>query len=223
MGGIVGRLFHEFSVTLSVSILVSAVVSLTLTPMMCARFLRQDPPGKKHGRLYMLSENCFNAVLNGYSRSLRWVLRHSFLMLLVTFAVLGVTVWLYGEVPKGFFPQQDTGQITGTTEAAQDISFSAMVEKQSLVTDIILKDPAVDSIGSSVGSGGGGSGNTGRMFITLKPKNQRSDDAFQIVARLRNKLHESRGSVFFCNRTRISGLADVPRKVSFSIPWLVKT
>ena len=187
MGGLVGRLFHEFSVTLSASILVSAVVSLTLTPMMCARFLKQDPPEKVHGWFYKTSEKCFDSVLGVYSRSLRWVLRHSFLMLLVTFAVIGVTVWLYGVVPKGFFPQQDTGMISGQTEAAQDISFSAMVEKQSLVTAVIMKDPAVDSVGSSVGSGGGGSGNNGRMFITLKPKSQRKDDAFTIVARLRQK------------------------------------
>jgi multidrug efflux pump len=187
MGGLVGRLFHEFSVTLSASILVSAVVSLTLTPMMCARFLKQDPPEKEHGWFYTASEKCFDSVLGVYSRSLRWVLRHSFLMLFVTFAVIGVTVWLYGIIPKGFFPQQDTGMISGQTEAAQDISFTTMVEKQSLVTAVIMKDPAVDSVGSSVGSGGGGSGNNGRMFITLKPKNQRKDDAFAIVARLRQK------------------------------------
>jgi multidrug efflux pump len=187
MGGLVGRLFHEFSVTLSASILVSAVVSLTLTPMMCARFLKQDPPEKEHGWFYTASEKCFDFVLGVYSRSLRWVLKHSFLMLFVTFAVIGVTVWLYGIIPKGFFPQQDTGMIMGQTEAAQDISFTTMVEKQSLVTAVIMKDPAVDSVGSSVGSGGGGSGNNGRMFITLKPKNQRKDDAFAIVARLRQK------------------------------------
>jgi multidrug efflux pump len=187
MGGLVGRLFHEFSVTLSASILVSAVVSLTLTPMMCARFLKQDPPEKERGWFYTASEKCFDSVLGVYSRSLRWVLRHSFLMLFVTFAVIGVTVWLYGIIPKGFFPQQDTGMISGQTEAAQDISFTTMVEKQSLVTAVIMKDPAVDSVGSSVGSGGGGSGNNGRMFITLKPKNQRKDDAFAIVARLRQK------------------------------------
>jgi multidrug efflux pump len=187
MGGIVGRMFHEFAVTLSASILVSAVVSLTLTPMMCARFLKQEPPGVRHGWFYRISEKGFDSALSLYSRSLSWVLKHSFLMLLVTFGVVGLTVWLYTIVPKGFFPQQDTGMIVGQTEAAQDISFGAMVEKQSLVTSIIMKDPAVDSVGSSVGSGGGGGGNNGRLFITLKPKTQRQDDAFAVVARLRRK------------------------------------
>jgi multidrug efflux pump len=187
MGGVVGRLFHEFSVTLSVAILVSAVVSLTLTPMMCGRFLRQNVPEVERGWFYELTERGFKAILDLYAVTLRWVLKHSFIMLVVTFAVLIVTIWLYGIVPKGFFPSQDTGQIMGITEAAQDISFDEMVRKQAQVTELVLKDPAVESIGSSVGSGGGGSGNQGRMFISLKPENQRKDSALAVVARLRQK------------------------------------
>lgn len=215
MGGIVGRLFREFSVTLSASILVSAVVSLTLTPMMCARFLRPDPPDKQYGRLYRSSEKGFGAILNVYSRSLRWVLKHSFLMLLVTFAVICTTVWLYGVVTKGFFPQQDTGQIHGMTEAAQDISFGAMVEKQNLVTNIILKDPAVDSVGTAVGSGGGGSGNTGRIFITLKPKSERTADAFQVVARLRQEISHIPGINVFLMPNQDIRIGGRPSKGQF--------
>ena len=187
MGGIIGRLFHEFSVTLSVAILVSAAVSLTLTPMLCSRLLREEKPGQAQGWFYRGTEAAFKGMLGIYSRSLRWVLRHSFLMLLVTAATLCVTIWLYSIVPKGFFPQQDTGMIMGITEAAQDISFDAMVSKQSQVTEIVRHDPAVAGVTSVVGSGGGGSINTGRMFITLKPRNQRNVTATQVVARIRGK------------------------------------
>jgi multidrug efflux pump len=187
MGGIIGRQFHEFSVTLSVAILVSAVVSLSLTPMLCSRFLRQEKPGQSHGWFYRITERAFSGMLNIYSRSLRWVLRHSFLMLLVTAATLAVTIWLYTIVPKGFFPQQDTGMLMGMTEGAQDISFATMVQKQNLVTEIVKRDPAVQSVSSFVGSGGGASGSTGRMFITLKPRKERTASASQVVARLRGK------------------------------------
>src|SRR5208283_3630509 len=127
MGGIIGRQFHEFSVTLSVAILVSAVVSLTLTPMLCSRWLREEKPEQTHGWFYRATEKIFSGMLGIYSTSLRWVLRHSFLMLLVTATTISLTVWLYNVVPKGFFPQQDTGMVFGITEAAQDISFDAMV------------------------------------------------------------------------------------------------
>ncbi|MGA8655185.1 MAG: efflux RND transporter permease subunit [Chthoniobacterales bacterium] len=187
MGGIIGRQFHEFSVTLSVAILVSAVVSLSLTPMLCSRLLRQEKPGQSHSWFNRITERAFSGMLNLYSRSLRWVLRHSFLMLLVTAATLALTIWLYTIVPKGFFPQQDTGMLMGMTEGAQDISFAAMVQKQNLVTEIVKRDPAVQSVSSFVGSGGGASGSTGRMFITLKPRKERTASASEVVARLRGK------------------------------------
>jgi hydrophobe/amphiphile efflux-1 (HAE1) family protein len=187
MGGIIGRLFHEFSVTLSVAILVSAVVSLTLTPMLCSRLLREEKPAQSRGWFYHATEKLFDGILGIYSRSLRWVLRHSFLMLLVTGVTLCLTVWLYNIVPKGFFPQQDTGLVFGITEAAQDISFEAMVEKQNQVTEIVKRDPAVATVTSAVGSGGGGSLNTGRMFISLKPRKERNVTATEFVARIRGK------------------------------------
>jgi hydrophobe/amphiphile efflux-1 (HAE1) family protein len=187
MGGIIGRQFHEFSVTLGIAILVSAVVSLTLTPMLCSRFLREEKPEQSRGWFYRVTERMFAGLLALYSRSLRWVLRHSLLMLLVTAATLGVTICLYNIVPKGFFPQQDTGMVMGITEAAQDISFDAMVAKQNQVTEIVKRDPAVASITSAVGSGGGGSSNTGRMFITLKPRRERNVTATEVVARIRGK------------------------------------
>jgi multidrug efflux pump len=187
MGGLIGRQFHEFSVTLSIAILVSGIVSLTVTPMLCSRLIKEEHPGQPGGRFYRVTENMFNRMLGFYSRTLRWVLKHSFLMLLVTVATIGLTIWLYGIVPKGFFPQQDTGTIMGITEGAQDISFDAMVEKQNQVTDIVKRDPAVASVTSAIGSGGGGSSNQGRMFITLKARNERKDNATQVVARLRAK------------------------------------
>jgi multidrug efflux pump len=187
MGGIIGRQFHEFSVVLSVAILVSGAVSLTLTPMLCSRLMKEEHPDQPRGRFYRVTEAVFNAMLGFYSRSLRWVLQHSFLMLLVTVATICVTVWLYNIVPKGFFPQQDTGSIMGITEGAQDISFDAMVEKQNQVTEIVKRDPAVASVTSAIGSGGGGSGSQGRMFLTLKPRKERQDNATQVVARLRGK------------------------------------
>jgi hydrophobe/amphiphile efflux-1 (HAE1) family protein len=187
MGGIIGRQFHEFSVTLSVAILVSGLVSLTLTPMLCSRLIKEERPDQARGYFYRITEGMFNGMLGFYARSLRWVLKHSFLMLLVTVATIGLTIWLYNIVPKGFFPRQDTGSIMGLTEGAQDISFDAMVEKQNQVTEIVKRDPAVASITSAIGSGGGGSGNQGRMFITLKPRRERQDNATQVVARLRAK------------------------------------
>ena len=192
MGGLIGRLFHEFAVTLSVAILVSAGVSLTLTPMLCAQFLKAEDPHKKRGWFYRSTESVFDALLHGYSASLRWVLRHSYIMLFVTVMVTGVTVWLYTIVPKGFFPQQDTGQMMGTTEAAQDISFAAMTEKQTQVVQAVMADPAVQTIGSFFGGGSGSALNNGRVFVTLKPKGrgpgERMDSPDVIMARLRKKM-----------------------------------
>ncbi len=179
MGGLIGRLFREFAVTLSASILVSAVVSLTLTPMLCGQFLRRQASGQR---------STFSQRLQDiYARALRWVLRHRFLTQMLTVATLVATIWLYSFTPKGFFPQQDTGLLIGTTEAAQDISFAEMAKKQQQVVGVLLADPAIATVGSFVGSGGGGaSQNNGRMFIALKPPSERPPvDA--IMARLRAK------------------------------------
>jgi len=202
MGGLIGRLFHEFAVTLSVAILVSLVVSLTLTPMLCGQFLKAEDRSRRRGLIDRLSERGFNGMHKFYERTLKWVLQHEFTMLIVTAAVIVATVYLYFVVPKGFFPQQDTGQMTGTTEAAQDISFEAMREKQEEVVKIVMADPAVQAVGSFFGGGAFGAAlNNGRMFISLKPKgigkNDRKDDAGVVIARLRQKLAKIPGAQLF--------------------------
>jgi multidrug efflux pump len=210
MGGIIGRQFHEFAVTLSVAILVSAVVSLTLTPMLCSRLLREEKSDQPRSWFYRVTEKMLSGLIGYYSSSLRWVLRHSFLMLIVTAVTVCLTIWLYTIVPKGFFPQQDTGLIMGITEAAQDISFDAMVLKQNQVTEIVKNDPAVASVTSAVGSGGGGSLNTGRMFITLKPRRERDLNATEVVARIRGKTARIPGIGVFLQASqdiRIGGRA----------------
>src|SRR5262245_21936423 len=169
MGDIVGRLFREFAITLSVTILVSAIVSLTLTPMMCSRLLRQKSEGHQ-GRIYQASERIFQKIIDAYALTLRWVLRFRVLTLLVAFATLVLTVWLYIVVPKGFFPVQDTGVIQGISEASQRISFPAMAEKQEALAKVILKDPAVESLSSFIGVDGTNTTlNSGRVLINLKP------------------------------------------------------
>jgi hydrophobe/amphiphile efflux-1 (HAE1) family protein len=190
MGGLIGRLFHEFAVTLSLAILVSGVISLTLTPMLCSRFLKSQASYGKPGPFYRASEWVFKRLLAVYEQGLRWVLRHQPLMLAITFITLGFTVFVYAEIPKGFFPQQDTGSISGTTDAAQDISFSAMSRLQDQMARIVLADPAVETLGSFIGASSGSTTvNNGRMFITLKPRSQRPGkvSADQIIARLRRK------------------------------------
>jgi multidrug efflux pump len=181
MRGIVGRLFREFAVVLSVAIAVSLFVSLTATPMMCARFLRHE--SGRHGRVYRSSEWAFNRLLRGYDVSLRWVLRHQFLILLVTIATVCVNVYLFIATPKGFFPQQDTGRVSGLIQGDQDLSFTAMSQKMRVFTDIVDKDPAVDSVTSFTGGGSGGS--TARLFAQLKPLNERKISADQVIARIR--------------------------------------
>ena len=183
MGGLIGRLFHEFAVTLSMAIMVSGVISLTLTPMLCSRFLKSQASYGKPGRFYKASEWTFNQVFAAYERGLRWVLRHQSLMLAVTVITLGVTVFLYVEIPKGFFPQQDTGSLSGMTDSSQDISFKALSRIQDQMARIVLADDAVETLGSYVGV------NSGRMFITLKPRGQRPGKATaeQIIARLRKR------------------------------------
>jgi multidrug efflux pump len=194
MGGIVGRLFREFAVVLSIAISISLLISLTATPAMCAKFLR--PLGeKRHGRFYRASEWLFDRLLGGYRRSLQWVLRHQPLTLAVTIATACLSVYLYIIVPKGFFPQQDTGRIGGSVQAAQDISFDAMRVKMSAFVDIVMKDPAVNTI---VGfAGGNTSSNSGRMFVTLKPLAERKVSADQVIARLRGKLAVVPGATLF--------------------------
>ncbi len=193
MGGIVGRLFREFAVTLSVAILVSLVVSLTTTPMMCARLLKHEP-APRHGRFYLAGERAFGWALDRYERSLGWALRHSRFMLLVLLATIGLNVYLYVIVPKGFFPQQDTGRIIGSIQADQAISFQAMRPKLAAFVDIIGKDPAVANV---IGFTGGSQRNTGRMFIALKPLEQRKASADQVINRLRGKLAQVPGATLF--------------------------
>jgi len=195
MGGIIGRLFREFAVTLTMTIFVSLVVSLTLTPMMASRFLREEKHAK-HGRLYQLSENAFDALLRAYERGLDLVLRWRLTTLMVFFATLVLSVYLFMIIPKGFFPQQDTGLITASSEAAQDISFADMKVHQEELGKIVQADPDVASVAMSIG-GSGGALNTGRMFITLKPRDERSASAQQIITRLRPQLEKVQGARLF--------------------------
>jgi hydrophobic/amphiphilic exporter-1 (mainly G- bacteria), HAE1 family len=195
MGGIIGRLFREFAVVLSMTIAVSAFVSLTLTPVMAARFLRQAGE-TRHGRLYMLSERGFDAMLHAYERGLDLVLRHRFVTLMIFFATAALSVWLFIVIPKGFFPQQDTGLITGISEAGQDVSFAKMQELQEKLGAVVQRDPDVASVAMSIG-GTGNALNTGRMYITLKPRDERRSNAFQVIDRLRPELDKVEGARLF--------------------------
>jgi hydrophobe/amphiphile efflux-1 (HAE1) family protein len=198
MGGLIGRLFHEFAVTVSLAILVSGVISLTLTPMLCSRFLKPEAAYRRPGLFIRACESSFNWLLGHYETGLRWVLLHHSFMLAVAFLTLVATVLLYRAVPKGFFPQQDTGIIMGTTDAAQDISFAAMTELQQKTAKIVLDDPAVATMASFIGAGAGASTvNNGRMFITLKPRSERNVSADQIINRLRKKLAGVSGVTLF--------------------------
>ncbi len=198
MQGLVGRLFREFAVVLSTAIAVSLVISLTVTPMLCAKFLR--PETKKHGRIYRFSERAFNGMLKLYRVSLGVVLRHQFLTLLVTIGTAALSIYLYVIAPKGFFPQQDTGRLSGGVQASQDISFPAMQEKMKQYVQIVLKDPAVNNLVAF--SGGQGSANTGRMFVVLKPPSERKVTADQIINRLRPKLAVVPGATLFLTATQ---------------------
>ncbi len=194
MSGLIGRLFREFAVTLAMTIVVSAVVSLTLTPMMASRFLR-DHTHDRHSRLFMMCERGFAALANGYARGLDAVLRHRAATLMVFLATLAATVYLFVIIPKGFFPQQDTGVLFGTSDAPQDVSFAQMMKLQEQLGAIVQADPDVATVGMALGSGVGSSAqNSGRMFITLKPREERKADAFQIIARLRPKLAQVNGA-----------------------------
>ena len=193
MGGVIGRLFHEFAVTLSSAILVSLVVSLTLTPSLCARFLRKEGD-QPENRFSSLFEAAFSAMQSSYRRGLDWVFQHVVLMQILTAATIFLTAYLYTVVPKGFFPQQDTGLIFGTTEGAQDISFLSMQEKQQQIAKIIKDDPAVEHVASVIGSNGGTSSNNGRLYIAMKPKAKRGLDVDGVINRLRPKLAAVKGT-----------------------------
>ncbi|HYA86031.1 MAG TPA: efflux RND transporter permease subunit, partial [Nitrospirota bacterium] len=187
MGGILGRLLHEFAVVISVAILVSGIVSLTLTPMLCSRFLR--PHGQeRHGRLYMALERFFDNLLKTYEKSLQWTLKHRIATLVITSVLFFITIFLFYIMPKGFLPTEDTGQIFAFTEAQQGISFKDMAKHQRELAAIVAKDPNVDAFMSSIGAGGpNAAANTGRIFIRLKPRSERKMSADEIIQDLRKK------------------------------------
>lgn len=197
MGGILGRLLHEFAVTIGVAILVSGFVSLSLTPMLCSRFLRHANI-QKHGRLYMASERFFAGMLQAYEWSLKIVLRHKRTTMVITGLTLVATVYLFGAIPKGFLPSEDTGQIFAFTEAQQGISFDSMVKHQRELAEIVSKDPNVDSFMSSIGASGMSvASNSGRMFIRLKPRSERRLSADEIIQELRQKVSHVTGIQMF--------------------------
>jgi hydrophobe/amphiphile efflux-1 (HAE1) family protein len=196
MGGIVGRLFREFAVTLAIAVAISGVVSLTLTPMMCGRLL--DNPATKHGFIYRQSERGFDALLSAYTRSLGWVVRHKRLMAGLSTVIVALTVYLYVYVPKGLFPQQDTSMIMGFTEAPQDVSFAAMKERQASLNQVLLQDPDVLHVNSFTGGGFGASaGNTGSVFIALRDRPARKAPIDEVIARLRKRLAKTVGISLF--------------------------
>ena len=197
MGGYIGRLFQEFAVTVSVALVLSLVISLTLTPMLCSRFLQSESEAR-HGRLYRLLERGFDLLLGAYERTLKVALKHRFLTLMVMLGSIVLTAYLYVIIPKGFFPQQDTGLIIGLAEAAQDISYASMVQRMESAVDTVMKDPAVESVASAIGSGGSTvSLNQGRVFIALKPKAERDATADQVIARLQTQLAQIPGITLY--------------------------
>jgi multidrug efflux pump len=197
MGDIVGRLFREFAITLSVTILVSAVVSLTLTPMMCSRLLKHDPEAQNKP-LYKMSERAFQSVIDFYGRTLKWVLKHQVATLIVAVATLALTIILYVIVPKGFFPVQDTGIIQGISEATESISFPLMAQKQQQLSSLILKDPAVESLSSFIGIDGTNTTlNSGRILINLKPLEERGLNASDVIRRLQPELEKVDGITLY--------------------------
>src|SRR5215467_9948191 len=197
MGDIVGRLFREFAITLAVTIIVSALVSLTLTPMMSAKLLKHRGEGNR-GRFYQVTEDYYNRIIAFYGRTVKWVLQHQTATLLVTFGTLVLTLFLYVVVPKGFFPVQDTGVIQGVSEAPDAVSFDAMAQRQQELAKVILQDKDVDSLSSFIGvDGTNTTPNEGRIQINLKPRDQRSDDASAIIRRLQPALAKVEGITLY--------------------------
>ena len=197
MGDIVGRLFREFAITLAVTILVSAAVSLSLTPMMCAKLLKHRKEGEK-GRFYEVTEDYYNRIIAFYGRTVKWVLKHQTATLVVTFGTLVLTLFLYVIVPKGFFPVQDTGVILGISQAPDNVSFDAMSERQQALAKVILQDKDVESLSSFIGvDGTNTTPNSGRIQINLKPRDKRSDDASAIIRRLQPELAKVQGITLY--------------------------
>src|SRR5581483_7865860 len=193
MGGIVGRLLHEFAVTISVAILVSGFVSLSLTPMLSSRFMRVAGAHARHGRIYLFLERFFDGMAAVYDWTLKIVLRHRLATMALSIALFFASVYLFLIMPKGFIPSQDNGQIFGITEAAQDVSFESMVAHQKAVTAIIRSDPNIANMMSFVGAGYGGAGNSGRFFLRLKPREERSLSVDEVIQSLRPKLAQVPG------------------------------
>ena len=215
MGDVVGRLFREFAVTLSVTILVSAVVSLTLTPMMCAKLLRHKPESQR-GRFYHASERMFQRVIDFYDRTLQWVLERQRLTLLVAAGTLVATVLLFLVIPKGFFPIQDTGVILGISEAGQDVSFAAMSQRQQALARVILEDPAVESLSSFIGVDGNNTTiNTGRIQINLKPLEDRDANASEIIRRLSKRLEKVSGITLYMQPVQDLSVEDRVSRAQF--------
>jgi HAE1 family hydrophobic/amphiphilic exporter-1 len=213
MGGIIGRLFREFAVVLAMTILVSMVVSLTLTPMMASRFLRSHGE-TRHGKLYQWSERFFDAMLRAYERGLDLALGWRRTTLLIFFATLGLSVYLFVIIPKGFFPQQDNGLITATAEASQDISFEAMKSRMEELSNIVMQDPAVATVAMAIG-GSGRAGNNGNLFITLKPRNERDVIAQQVISRMRPKLEKVEGARLYMQAAQDVRLGGRPTRTQF--------
>lgn len=198
MGGMLGRLLNEFAVTISAAILISGFVSLTLTPMMCSRFLHSHDASRRHGRLYLSLERFFDALRNRYDLSLQWVLKHNRGVLVFTITITLVTVWLFSRMPAGLFSSEDTGGIFGITEGVQGISFEEMMRNQQLAAEIVRQNPNVEAFMSSAGASGSRVGsNSGFMFIRLKPLHQRKDSADKVIQQLRPKLAQLPGIQVF--------------------------
>src|SRR6202142_2177443 len=213
MSGIIGRLFREFSVTIAMTIFVSMVVALTLTPMMASRFLRAHGE-TQHGRFYQWSERAFDAMLHSYERGLDIAMRWRLTTLVIFFATVGLSVYLFVIIPKGFFPQQDNGLITATSEASQDISFEAMKQRQEALSAIVMADPDVATVAMAIG-GAGRAGNNGNLFITLKPQNERHASAQQIISRLRPKLEKVEGARLYMQAAQDVRLGGRPTRTQF--------
>jgi len=215
MGGIVGRLFREFAITLTLAIVLSTIVSLTLTPMMAARLIK-PASGQKHGRVYLWSERAFDALQNGYANALDVVLRHRAVTLMIFGATIAATAWLFIIIPKGFFPNQDTGFIGAQSQAAPEVSYQKMVELQERLSAVVLKDPAVYSVFMDIGGGNGGNAlNQGHVNITLKPIGQRDATAQEVIARLKPELAKVEGIQLFMQAAQDINIGARPARTQY--------